>query len=144
MKSIWYTSALVFSLLLTGCGHLRSVPAASDDAAHLEDEVNVGYGTQPRSKVTGSVASLSRNDIAMYHAPSVKELLNRAPGFSGRGFSLILVDGVQVTRSDLVGIDPNEVQSISLLKDAGSTAIYGFRASMGAVLVITTQRVLSD
>jgi hypothetical protein len=137
MKNIGYVFALVLGLVLAGCGTLQS--ADSDAEPSSEEEVNVGYGTQSKSKVTNAVASLSREDIERYRASSMRELLNRAPGFSS-GWGLTVVDGVSIQQSELAGIHPNEVMSISLLKDAGATAIYGFQAGFSPVLVVTTVR----
>ena len=122
------------------------------DAAALTEVVVVGYGTQKKIHVTGSVASVKGEDLVQVPATNVKNLLigqvpglvtNQNPGLPGqdnvnlsiRGFGapLVIVDGVE---SYLDRIDPNDIENISVLKDA-SAAIYGARAGNGVILVTT-------
>ncbi len=125
----------------------------------LTDVVVVGYGRQKRTTITGSVAVLKNEDITRRQVASSSNLLqglvpgvtvqqqSGRPGADGasiriRGLSsiyagqspLILVDGVV---SSLDAIDPNAIETISVLKDAASTAIYGSRAANGVILVST-------
>jgi TonB-linked SusC/RagA family outer membrane protein len=122
------------------------------DAATLDEVVVVGYGTQKKESVTGSISSIKVEDITQVPATNVKNLLigqapglitNQNPGlpgqdnaaFSIRGFGnpLVIVDGVE---SFLDRLDPNDIESVSILKDA-SAAIYGARAGNGVILVTT-------
>ncbi|SHE76615.1 TonB-linked outer membrane protein, SusC/RagA family [Arenibacter palladensis] len=122
------------------------------DAAALSEVVIVGYGTQKKINVTGSVSSVKAEDLVQVPATNVKNLLigqipglvtNQNPGLPGqdnvnlsiRGFGspLVIVDGVE---SYLDRIDPNDIENISVLKDA-SAAIYGARAGNGVILVTT-------
>ncbi|NPA35521.1 MAG: TonB-dependent receptor [Chlorobi bacterium] len=129
--------------------------ALPEESIGLEEVVSVGYGTQKKGNVTGAISSI--NDRTLKTIPPVASTTNalggRLPGLivkqsqgspgndratiSIRGFGepLIIVDGVV---SDFNDIDPNEIESISVLKDA-SAAIYGARAGNGVVL-ITTKR----
>ncbi|WP_181896334.1 SusC/RagA family TonB-linked outer membrane protein [Seonamhaeicola aphaedonensis] len=121
-------------------------------SALLDEVVVVGYGTQKKVNVTGSVASVKVEEITNIPATNVKNLLigqvpglitNQNPGLPGqdnnalsiRGFGtpLVIVDGVE---SFLDRIDPNDIETISVLKDA-SAAIYGARAGNGVILVTT-------
>jgi TonB-dependent SusC/RagA subfamily outer membrane receptor len=138
-------------------------PASSASPAHLVDSVAVGYGNQARRDVTGAVSSLS-GDVALRNSPtSVADMLDaRFPGvevrrlaaggmsvrirgvrtFNGDGEPLYVVDGIpQHPRAAgaINDIDPRDVQSIEVLKDAGSTAVYGARGANGVIL-ITTKR----
>lgn len=131
----------------------------TEAASTLDDVVVVGYGTQRRAAVTGSVVTLRNETLTKRQVASTSSLLQGlAPGVtvqqqSGRpggdaasirirGVSsiyagsspLILVDGVV---SSLEGIDPNAIETITILKDAASTAIYGTRAANGVILVKT-------
>lgn len=131
-----------------------------DSSVGLEDVVVVGYGTQRREAVTGAIVSLrtealnrrqvaSASNVLQGIAPGVTvQQQSGKPGADGatiriRGNSsifagsdpLIIVDGVVVPSID--NIDPNAIESVSILKDAASTAIYGSRASNGVVLVKT-------
>ncbi|WP_185958434.1 SusC/RagA family TonB-linked outer membrane protein [Fodinibius sediminis] len=126
-----------------------------------EEVVVVGYGEQERENVTGSITSVSFNE-ELENRPmtgGLQALSGKSPGVwvsqqSGapgedtpqirvRGFGtlnnndpLILIDGVEGQMSDL---NPNDIESISVLKDASSAAIYGSRAANGVVLVTTKE-----
>lgn len=123
-----------------------------EDSATLDEVVVVGYGTQKKTNVTGSIATVKLDDVIKIPAANVKSLLigqipgmitNQNAGLPGegnvsiniRGFAapLIIVDGVE---SFIDRIDANDVESISVLKDA-SAAIYGTRGGNGVILVTT-------
>lgn len=122
------------------------------DIAGLDEVVVVGYGTQRKENVTGSVASVRSKELtAAPVANTTNMLAGRLPGLisqqtsgqpgadaanlSIRGFgdALVIVDGVE---TDFRFIDPNQIESITILKDA-SAAIYGSRAGNGVILVTT-------
>lgn len=128
------------------------------DATLLDDVVVVGYGTQEKTKVTGSVASVKGETIENIPVPGASQALQGraagvnvvrnggAPGQSGairvRGTGtvnnaepLVVIDGVPSGSID--DISPNDIQSIEILKDASTSAIYGLRAANGVVLVTT-------
>lgn len=124
------------------------------DMTALQEVVVVGYGTQEKVNVTGAVGTVKSGDLIKVPSPNVSEvMIGKVPGLfsmqsqgvpgadyanlSIRGFGepLVLVDGVQTSWTR---IDPNEIESISVLKDA-SAAIYGARAGNGVIL-ITTKR----
>jgi TonB-linked SusC/RagA family outer membrane protein len=126
----------------------------NEDAAQLDEIVVIGYGTQKKINLTGSVSTVKSEELAKVPVPTVAEALTgKAPGLflkqtqgvpgndepqiSIRGFGspLILVDGVQVSFNRM---DPNEIETISVLKDAAA-AVYGARAGNGVIL-ITTKR----
>jgi len=125
-----------------------------ENFSQLDDVVVVGYGVQKKVSVTGSVATIKVGDIVAVPASNVKSLIigrvpgvitNQNPGLPGsdnvslsiRGYGnpLVIVDGVE---SFLDRLDPNDIDNISILKDA-SAAIYGVRGGDGVVL-ITTKR----
>lgn len=128
-----------------------------DDLKSLQEVVVVGYGTQKKVNLTGSVASVEGEELLKSPATNItNSLVGRLPGLiavngngkpgagssiSIRGAStfgdnsaLIVVDGIIRTFDQ---IDPNEVESISILKDASATAVYGSRAANGVILVTT-------
>lgn len=123
-----------------------------EDLDQLGEVVVVGYGTQKKVNVTGSVSSVKIEDLTQVPITNVKNLLigqvpglitNQNPGLPGqdnanlsiRGFGnpLVIVDGIE---SFLDRLDPNDIETISVLKDA-SAAIYGARAGNGVILVTT-------
>jgi len=128
------------------------------DAIGLEEVVAIGYGTQKKANLTGSVATVNTKDITVAPVGNVTNTLaGRLPGLfvkqesgapgsdaarlSIRGFgsALVIVDGVE---RNFNNIDPNEIESISVLKD-GAAAIYGSRAGNGVILVTTKKGNIS-
>jgi len=132
-----------------------------EDAQMLDDVVIVGYGTQKKETVTGAINTVEGADLIDIPTSNLSTAITgKLPGVttiqsSGRpgedaadifirgrsswanSSPLIIVDGVE--RTSLAQIDPNEVESISVLKDASSTAVYGVRGANGVIL-ITTKR----
>ena len=130
------------------------------DIQNLQEVVVVGYGTQKKVNLTGSVETLKGSDIAeqpilqtsqalMGKMAGVTVLQNSSqPGADAatiriRGIGtlsnsdpLVLIDGVP---GDMNGVDPKDIENVSVLKDASAAAIYGSRAANGVVL-ITTKR----
>ena len=129
-----------------------------EDTALLDDVVVVGYGVQKRANLTGAVSSVNMSEV-LGDRPVVSigdALLGAMPGLqvtgtSGRpgseysfnirgtnsingGKPLVLVDNVEM---DINMLDPNDIESVSVLKDAGSAAIYGARAAFGVILITT-------
>jgi TonB-dependent SusC/RagA subfamily outer membrane receptor len=137
------------------------------DLKALEEIVVVGYGTQKRADITGAVSSVSARDIQGMPTPSLDGALagkmpgvqvSQTTGTPGGGLTvrvrgtgsigagnepLYVIDGFPVTanysqsNNPLNSINPNDIESIEVLKDASSTAIYGSRGSNGVVLITT-------
>lgn len=133
----------------------------------LDEVVAVGYGTQKKANLTGSVATVNAQELSKRPATNVQNLLqgkvsglqvtqsSAKPGDDGatmriRGYGtfsssgsdpLVLVNGVQ---GDLSNLDPNDIESVSVLKDAASGAIYGARAANGVILVTTKKGKSED
>ena len=134
----------------------------------LDEVVVTGYGTQKKSNITGSIVSIQSDEIAKTQTPTFDAALQgKVPGVyvssnggqPGGGIvvrirgigainnsnPLYVIDGVIVSAGNsensnpLATINPNDIESIDILKDAASTAIYGARAANGVVL-ITTKR----
>ena len=139
-------------------GKQRINVVMEEEAVGLGEVVAVGYGSQKRGSITGSISTVSTDKLTVVPlASTTNTLAGRLPGLitkqeSGlpgsdnaslniRGFGspLILVDGIETTFNN---IDANEIESISVLKDA-SAAIYGSRAGNGVILV-TTKRGKTD
>ena len=152
------TIPILLALAAASCG-----PRAPKPAPGPGGEVEVGYGTQPRREVTGAVSSVTAEDMRGMHYTRVEEMI--AARFAGvdvvrlvngdysiriRGTRsenaedepLVVVDGVptsQMGPSVLASLNPSDVERIDVLRDAGSTAIYGSRGANGVIL-ITTKR----
>jgi len=135
------------------------------DVKGLEEVVVLGVGqTAKKVTLTGSVSSISGNEIRQSPSASLQNTLaGRLPGFfsqqrggqpgrDGASFQirgintyaggttpLIIVDDVEYTSDQISQIDPNEVENLTILKDASTTAVYGVRGANG-VVVITTRR----
>ena len=129
-----------------------------EDNKMLDDVVVVGYGVQKKSSVTGAISQVKKEDMENRTITNAKSALqgktagvqvissSSAPGSSPtiriRGYSsnvssdpLYVVDGVRL--GDISGIDPNDIASMEVLKDAASAAIYGAEAGNGVVLITT-------
>ena len=122
----------------------------------LDEVVVIGYGTQIQSRVTGSVGTANAEDMARISMPTVTQALqgrvagvfiknqSGQPGrnktsinIRGFGSPLYIVDGLPVEEAVFANINPNDIESLSVLKDAASAAVYGARAGNGVVLVAT-------
>lgn len=145
------------------------------DAQMLSDVVVIGYGTQRKSDLTGSVSNVSSKDFNSGLISSPEQLINgkvsgvqimsnsgsptagstiRIRGGASLNASndpLIVLDGVPLEAGGISGntgnflslINPSDIESMTILKDASSTAIYGSRASNG-VIIITTKKGSND
>lgn len=134
------------------------------DQKSLGEVFVIGYGVQKKMTVTGAVASIGTKELLQTPAANISNMLvGRLPGLiavqrsgepgqdgsslkirgigtldAGKGSDpLIMVDGVE--RSNINQIDPNEIETINILKDASSTAVFGVRGANGVIL-ITTRR----
>ncbi len=138
-------------------GAIEIVMSANSNA--LDEVVVVGYGVQKKVNLTGAVSQVKGEDIAKRPVGDAAQMLqgvipgltvsnNNAgrPGgsatlqlrgqgnLSGTGTPYVLVDGIEMSLSE---VNPTDIESISVLKDAGASAIYGARAAYGVILVTT-------
>ncbi len=131
----------------------------SEQAIQLDQIVTVAYGEQRRRDVTGSISTIDVDDLSMQAQPMVENLMQglasgvnvsstgqpgEQPKVTIRGLNtfgdstpLYVVDGVPT--QDISDLNPNDIQSLQVMKDAGAASIYGARAANG-VVVITTRR----
>ena len=143
-------------LRLGGKNHLDVV--LKEDSQALDEIVVVGYGVQKKINLTGSVSSVKSEELERQPIVTMKDALaglvpgltvvksSGQPGSSNptitvRGVGtwknagpLVLVDGMSMSIADVL---PNDIESISVLKDAASAAIYGSRATNGVILITT-------
>ncbi|WP_219847925.1 TonB-dependent receptor [Sphingobacterium gobiense] len=159
-STVGYTSQRVTLTADMNTVNVNLVPLLSD----LDEVVVVAFGTQKKVSVTGSIASVQTKEIKQSPAANLAvTLAGRLPGLTAlqrsgepgrdhtalflRGMGtlnatapIILVDGVE---REMTYIDPNEVESVTILKDASSTALFGVRGANGVILV-TTKRGTSE
>ena len=153
---------LGFSTYSTAVGKRNVIDVElSEDVQYLDEVVVVGYGTQKKVNLTGSVSMVTSEDMASRPISNVTSGLQgllpgvtvvnptgqpgssstsirvRGVGTIGNSNPLILIDGVE---GDLESLNPDDIESVSVLKDAASSAIYGARAANG-VLLITTKKL---
>ena len=131
-----------------------------EDNTTLEDVVVIGYGTQKKKLVTGATVQVKGDEIAKLNTTNALEAMQsstpgvqitqssaqpgkgykvyiRGIGTTGNAAPLYVIDGV--AGGNLDGINPADIESIDILKDAASAAIYGARAANGVILVTTKQ-----
>ncbi|WP_254592846.1 TonB-dependent receptor [Bacteroides sp. Marseille-P8574] len=163
MLSVKEGAVIVYSYIGYVTQEKKAVPGVmnvtlKEDTKTLDEVVVVGYGVQKKSSVTGAISQVKTEDMqnrTISNAPAALQgktagvqviQTSAAPGFSPtvrvRGYSsnvssnpLYVVDGVRL--SDISGIDPNDIASMEVLKDAASAAIYGAEAGNGVVLITT-------
>lgn len=133
----------------------------SEDTETLQEVVVVGYGSQAKKDITGSVAVVNTEDLlASTGSSATQQLQGKTPGvYIGqtgspgsatmvriRGINtvndngpLYVIDGVATRNQNLSSLNPNDIESMQVLKDASSAAIYGAQAANGVIL-ITTKR----
>ncbi len=151
----WPAGGLV-CLALAACA---TTPRAERAEAQGGEEADMGYGTAPVEHATGSVSTQVVEDHAQTDSRTLLKMLTRVPGvqvqempggevririrgtnsFQSGNDPLFVIDGmvVQISGAGLAGINPSTVRSITVLKDAGSTAIYGSRGANGVILIRT-------
>lgn len=135
-----------------------------EDSKMIDEVVVVGYGVQKKENLTGSVAAVNFNDVAnMPVANTANMLQGRLPGvmLTGNGAQagkdnpeirvrgvgtlgdasknnpMVLIDGVESSISQISELAAEDIESVSVLKDAASGAIYGVRAANGVILITT-------
>ena len=130
-------------------------------AQNLDAVIVIGYGTTKKKDLTGSVSTVSSKDFQSGSITSPEQLIaGKVPGvtitppggqpgststirirggasLNASSDPLIVIDGVPLSSVNLQGINPNDIESFTVLKDAAATAIYGSRASNGVILVTT-------
>ncbi|MCI4669123.1 MAG: TonB-dependent receptor [Bacteroidia bacterium] len=146
--------------IITYSGQSNLVISLKEDVTSLDEVVVVGYGVRKKSHNTGAISQVDGSDVAAIQANRVDDALagklagvliqnqDGAPGadpkiqiraansISGNSNPLIVVDGYPISGS-LATVNPNDIESLEVLKDAASAAIYGSRGANGVILVTT-------
>ena len=142
-QEITYTGQATLSILL------------KEDAQALDEVVVVGYGTTSKRKTTSAVSTVKADDLSKVPVPNVTQsLAGRAAGLivkqsgggvdskasisiRGGGTPLYVIDNVICEERDFQNLNPEDIDQMSILKDASATAVYGARAADGIVMVTT-------
>jgi len=128
----------------------------------IDEVVITGYGVQDKKSITGSVSTVNSAQIEALPIASIDQILQgQAPGLNilsgsgqpgsntvsvvlrgpssiqGNNNPIYVMDGVQIRPADFAALNPNDIESISILKDASSTAIYGASGANGVILINT-------
>jgi TonB-linked SusC/RagA family outer membrane protein len=149
---------------VTAAQSMNIILKATEDNS-LNDVVVVGYGTRKKANLTGAVSTISSKELAGRPSTSISNALQgtmagvtviqnggqpgkdegtiriRGIGTLGNSNAMVVVDGVISSLND---INPNDIESITVLKDAASASIYGSRASNGVILVTTKRAKEGD
>ncbi len=163
-------AVLIFSYLgyvsreiAVGANTVVNVSLAAEDTS-LDEIVVVGYGSQRKSDMTGSVSSVKGKDLTMLPTQRADQALqgraagvmvlntDGAPGgnttirirgmnsIQGGNSALIVIDGLQ--GGNLNSLNPNDIESLEVLKDASATAIYGSQGANGVILITTKKGII--
>ena len=159
-SSIGYEPQTFTGYELKANADLSIVVKLKDANSTLSDVVVIGYGTQKRADVTGAIGGISEKDIKSRPVPDALQAMqgkiagvdittSERPGTLGgitiRGVRsltasnspLFVVDGIPLSTGGIENINPSDIESIDVLKDASATAIYGSRGANGVVIVTT-------
>lgn len=132
-----------------------------EDFGNLDEVVVVGYGVQKKGSITGAISTVNEKELLKSPTMSMSNVIGGRvsgvatvqqtgqPGYDdasitmrGQSNIVYVIDGVRRTSADFNGIDPNEIESISVLKDASAVAVYGLDAN--GVFIVTTKKGNSD
>jgi TonB-linked SusC/RagA family outer membrane protein len=134
------------------------------DLVGLDEVIVVGYGTQKKIDVIGSVSTIKTDELLTVPTPTVAQAIsgrtsgvfvktkNAQPGEYGgisyniRGFgeALLIIDGMPATNEEFLLLDPNDIEEFNVLKDAATAAVYGARAGNGVILVKTKRGKVAE
>ena len=168
LSNVPSNATLVFSFVgmttqeIAVSGQTRVNIVLQEETFGLDEVVVIGYGVQKKETVVGSIAQIKTTELLQSPQANISNALvgrmsgllsvqrSGAPGndattirirgvatYAGTADPLIMIDGIESTNYN--NIDPNEIENISILKDASATAVYGVRGANGVVL-ITTKR----
>ncbi|MGL4292676.1 MAG: SusC/RagA family TonB-linked outer membrane protein, partial [Bacteroidales bacterium] len=163
-----YVGTETFQYVVPKGGNKKVNVVLKSDSKQLEDVVVVAYGTKKKGTIAGSVSVVKADKLENTPAATFEQALQgQTPGltvlansgepsapasFQIRGINsinagttpLFILDGVAISSSDFSSINPNDIESVSVLKDASSTSIYGARAANGVVVITTRRGKMND
>ncbi len=144
-------------------GKLTVNVVLEEEAIGIEEVVAIGYGTQKKVNLTGSISQVKADELTEIPVPTLAQAamgkasgvfiknVNGQPGddtgveinIRGFGEPLFIVDGMSVSESYFQQLDPNDIENFNILKDASAAAVYGARAGNGVILVKTKRGNIS-
>ena len=159
-SAIGFEKQVVSGYIIKTDATLSLMIKLKDSVSSIDQVVVIGYGTQRKTDLTGSIATVSSKDfsgqafsnanIALQgKVPGVEftstsgepgakvQVRIRGMGTFGNSGPLYIVDGVQLSGTDINIINPDDIANVSVLKDASAAAIYGSRAANGVILITT-------
>ncbi len=136
----------------------------AEELLGLDEVVVVGYGTQRKVNLSGSITTVAVDELSAVTMPTLSQsIMGRSPGLfiknvngqpgdatgismniRGFGAPLIIIDGVPATDIEFQQLDPNDIENFSVLKDAAAASVYGARAGNGVILVSTKRGTVSE
>jgi TonB-linked SusC/RagA family outer membrane protein len=136
----------------------------AEELLGLDEVVVVGYGTQRKVNLSGSITTVAVDELSAVTMPTLSQsIMGRSPGLfiknvngqpgdatgismniRGFGAPLIIIDGVPATDVEFQQLDPNDIENFSVLKDAAAASVYGARAGNGVILVSTKRGTISE
>ncbi len=147
-----------YAVQVVDIGEQRTIDVAMSSGALLDEVVVVGYGSQSKVKLTSAISTIDEKTLRKLPVANVSNGLeglasglfvrqgSGEPGFSPSSFevrnfgnALVIVDG---SPGSIDQLDPNEIESISVLKDAAAAAVYGVQGGNGVVLITTRKGML--
>lgn len=154
-------TAIVLGVVASaGCASTADAPGTDHDSR--PERVQIGYGSQERTEVTGSVATVRAEDlgrpvtsfedlfqgmagVTVRHLSSggISLRIRGSSSFSSDAEPLYVINGVPMRAAPgqaLMGVNPRDITRVDVLKDAGATSIYGSRGANGVVLIFTRRR----
>lgn len=159
---ISYTSRIISGVVVKAGENTNSNVVLEEAQDQLQEVVVIGYGTNKKERVTGAITSIDEKEFQNYANANIDQvmvgkmagvdiltnarnpgdansIIIRGPGSITRGANpLIVVDGFPLAEgSSLNVLNPNDIQSIDVIKDAASSAIYGSRAANGLIMITT-------
>jgi TonB-linked SusC/RagA family outer membrane protein len=156
---ISYTEMKTVEFTVTGNSAVVSIQMEESATTTLSDVIVVGYGTQKVTKVSGAISTIKSADIEKLRPVRIEEalqgrasgvnviqsgspgskptvLIRGIPSFSGTD-PVVIIDGVPQSLTDFNSINAADIESINILKDAATTAIYGVKGGNGVIVVTT-------
>ena len=133
------------AVVVTALGSKRSEKALTYNVQEVAgDIVNTVKDANFLNSLSGKVAGRQINASAAGVGGSTRVVMRGVKSISGNNNALYVIDGIPAEQADMIAINPDDIQSIDILKDASAAAIYGSRAANGVVLITTKRGIQNE